>query len=127
MHFLSIIVGLIGFIGSTFASTPVPYTTMTVVVTATPTIASNAPQFTNTAAFKSAVLNSTNFFRSDFNATAVSWNQTLATFASSYLSSMGSLELTNGSECNWSHSGGPYGENIALGCQDVTGCVDLCE
>lgn len=102
-------------------------TTNTVYVTATSTIASDVPQFTSNATFVSAVLNSTNTWRNEFNATALTWNMTLAAFASSYLTSMGPLALTNGTECNFSHSGGPYGENIALGCTDVTGCVDLCE
>lgn len=106
--------------------TPSPYTTLTVVVTPTPTIASDVPQFTNASVFTSAVLNSTNLARADFNASPIAWNQTLADFATSYLASMGALGLPNGSECNWSHSGGPYGENIALGCNSVTGCIDLC-
>lgn len=101
--------------------------TATITVTASPTIASNAPEFTNLAAFTSAVLNSTNVIRADFGAAAVSWNDTLAGFAAAYLVSMGPLPLFNGTECNFSHSGGPYGENIALGCTEVTGCVDLCE
>lgn len=108
-------------------ASPTTYTTVTVVFTPTPTIASNAPEFTNATVFTSAVINSTNFVRSEFNASDVSWNQTLADFATSYLASMGSLDLDNGSECNWAHSGGPYGENIALGCNSVTGCIDLCE
>ncbi|KAF3761777.1 PR-1-like protein, partial [Cryphonectria parasitica EP155] len=94
-------------------------------VTATPVIASDAPQFTNDAAFTSAVLNSTNYIRQEFDANSVSWNQTLADFAASYLLSMGSVSPSSGSECNFSHSGGPYGENLAIGCDDVTGCVDL--
>lgn len=105
-----------------------PVSTATITVTASPTIiASNAPEFTDIAAFTAAVLNSTNVIRSNFNASSVSWNDTLADFASSYLASMGPLELFNGTECNFSHSGGPYGENIALGCTEVTGCVDLCK
>lgn len=117
---------LVGLASLALAATPTPYTTLTVTVTPTPTIASTAPQFINVTAFTSAVLNSTNFFREEFNASSVVWNNTLADFASSYLSAMGSLDLNNGSECNWSHSGGPYGENIALGCDSVTGCTDLC-
>lgn len=104
-----------------------PATTITVIVTASPTIPSEAPQFTNKASFASALLNSTNFIRQEFNASPLAWNQTLADFSSSYLWSMGSLNLTNGTECNFSHSGGPYGENLALGCTDVAGCVDMCK
>lgn len=109
--------------------------TNTVIVTASPTIASDAPQFASGAAvFSDAVLNSTNTWRSQFGAAAVAWNETLAAFATSYLASMGfgsgvggGDAPADGSECEFAHSGGPYGENIALGCVDVTGCVDLCE
>ncbi|KAJ0119649.1 Cell wall protein PRY3 [Diaporthe amygdali] len=97
----------------------------TITITAPPSIASTAPQFTDTARFTSAILNSTNFFRSEHNASAVIWNHTLSTYASSYLASMGSESPDSGSECDFSHSGGPYGENLALGCNEVTGCVDL--
>lgn len=113
-------------VGQTVSITETP-STVTMTMTATPIIASDAPQFTDNATFASAVLNSTNVVRQEYNASAVSWNQTLATFASSYLLSMGILSPDNGSECNFSHSGGSYGENLALGCGDVTGCVGLCE
>lgn len=134
---------LAGFLSLVFASSPSPTisiitetastVTGTVVVTASPTIASDAPQFASGAAvFSAAVLNSTNAWRGQFGAAAVAWNETLAAFAASYLASMGSggagdAAPVNGSECEFAHSGGPYGENIALGCVDVTGCVDLCE
>ncbi len=88
----------------------------TVTVTTGPSIASAAPQFVDKTAFTSAILNSTNFFRSEHNATAVVYNDTLSDFASDYL---------NGDGCDFKHSGGPYGENLALGCSDVTGCVEL--
>lgn len=96
-----------------------------VTVTAPPSIPSTAPQFTNTDLFTSAILNSTNVFRSQHDASAVTWNSTLSAFASSYLASMGSQSSETGSECDFAHSGGPYGENLALGCNEVTGCVDL--
>lgn len=126
---------LAGLLGMALASPSEPSTvtevvstiTATVSVTASPTIFSAVPQFIDNATFTYAVLNSTNTWRSQYNASKVSWNQTLAAFASSYLASMGPLALENGTECNFAHSGGPYGENIALGCTDVTGCVDLCE
>lgn len=102
-----------------------PVQVQVVTVTAAPSIPSTAPQFTNTALFTSAILNSTNFYRKEHNATAVTWNATLASYASSYLSAMGTQSPDSGSECDFSHSGGPYGENLALGCNEVTGCVEL--
>lgn len=112
---------------STVTIYPTPNATVTVTVTAPPSIPSDAPQFQNNATFASAVLNSTNFIRQEFNASALAWNQTLADFSSNYLWSMGPLNFTNGTECNFTHSGGPYGENLALGCTEVTGCVEMCE
>lgn len=38
---------------------------------------------------------------------------------------MGTESPESGSECDFAHSGGAYGENLALGCNEVTGCVDL--
>lgn len=107
------------------APAPDSVNVQTITVTAPPSIPSAAPQFTDTALFTSAILNSTNVFRSQHNASAVTWNTTLSAFASSYLASMGSESPESGSECDFAHSGGPYGENLALGCDEVTGCVDL--
>lgn len=101
--------------------------TVTFTVTASSVIPSNAPQFKDNSTLASAVLNTTNFVRQAFNASTLSWNQTLADFSSSYLWSMGPLNFTNGTQCNFSHSGGPYGENLALGCTDATGCVERCK
>jgi hypothetical protein len=92
--------------------------TVTYTLTSSPPSASAAPQFIDDKLFVSTILNSTNFFRSEHNATAMVYNQTLAGFASSYLSSPGE------SNCAVQHSGGPYGENIAAGCSDAAGCVD---
>ncbi|KAM7199950.1 SCP-like extracellular protein [Rhypophila sp. PSN 637] len=92
----------------------------TIVVTRTASLpsASSAPEFRSTEKFKSAVLNSTNTFREQHNTSAVEYNSTLAKFASSYLSSL--------ADCEFEHSGGPYGENLAIGCSDtVSGCVEL--
>ncbi|KUI53622.1 Cell wall protein PRY3 [Cytospora mali] len=110
---------------STASPAPSPVQVHVVTITAAPTIPSTVPQFTDTALFTSAILNSTNFYRKEHNATAVSWNHTLAEYASSYLSSMGSQSPDSGSECDFEHSGGPYGENLAIGCNEVTGCVEL--
>lgn len=138
MNFSSGLVGLISLFVMSFAtpnpqmstvtiSPTTPAATVTIIVTASPAIPSDAPQFRDNATFASAVLDTTNFVRQEFNATALAWNQTLADFSSSYLWSMGPWNLTNGTECNFSHSGGPYGENLALGCTNVTGCVNMCK
>ncbi|KIH95306.1 extracellular scp domain containing protein [Sporothrix brasiliensis 5110] len=85
-------------------------------VTAMPSLPSNAPEYTSDKLFQSAILNSTNFFRREHNATAATWNATIAQFAASY--------LDGDSDCTFAHSGGPYGENIAVGFQTVHGAID---
>lgn len=90
----------------------------TVTVTAAPSIPSTAPQFVDGATFTSAILNSTNFYRTEHNASWIRWNETLEDFASDYLDDMGD-------DCDFKHSGGPYGENLAIGCSDAEGCVEM--
>ncbi|KAI1479089.1 PR-1-like protein [Daldinia eschscholtzii] len=94
----------------------------TVVVTVAPPIPSSVPSFTNHEAFVYAILNSTNFHRASHNASAVRWNTTLANFASDYLAESPFFENKS---CRMKHSGGPYGENLALGCSDAGDCVDM--
>lgn len=91
---------------------PAAATTVTVAAS----LPSTAPEYVSDQLFMSAMLNSTNFFRREHNATAVVWNATIAAFADSY--------LANDTDCTFAHSGGPYGENIAVGFQSVHGAVD---
>lgn len=88
----------------------------TVTITAAPSIPSKVPQYVSDKLFTSVILNSTNFFRSEHDAVPVTYNKTLQRFASRYLASNPS--------CHFAHSGGPYGENIALGYADVRSAVD---
>ncbi|KAI0474137.1 CAP domain-containing protein [Xylariaceae sp. FL0804] len=74
----------------------------------------SSPQYTSDAAFRSAILNSTNTYRAAYNASAVSWNLTLAAYAAAYV----------GGTCDFAHSGGPYGENLAEGYLDAAAAVD---
>ncbi|KAK6815786.1 extracellular scp domain containing protein [Apiospora arundinis] len=101
--------------------------------------ASAAAEFTSSALFTSAILNSTNTYRDQHNATHLVWNRTLEDFANRYLgqvrstSSSSSSSSSNledrdgrkdrGGRCDFKHSGGPYGENLALGCSNATSCV----
>ncbi|KAI1334602.1 PR-1-like protein [Xylariaceae sp. FL0016] len=86
----------------------------TVVVTVGPTIPSEAPSFVDEDTFTSAILNSTNTYRTAYNASSVRWNDTLEAYASDYLNST----------CDFAHSGGPYGENLAIGCANASSCVE---
>ncbi|KAI1119023.1 CAP domain-containing protein [Nemania sp. NC0429] len=91
----------------------------TITITAAPAIPSAVPQFTDGETFTSAILNSTNAYRSAHNASAVVWNGTLASFATDYLASD-----KVGAACAFAHSGGPYGENLAIGYADATASVE---
>ncbi|KAH7021571.1 CAP domain-containing protein [Microdochium trichocladiopsis] len=77
-------------------------------ITVAPTIPSEAPQFVSRDLFTSAILNSTNFFRKEHSAPP--------TYAETW--------LKGNTACEFEHSGGPYGENLALGCSDAQSCVD---
>lgn len=69
-------------------------------------------QYTSDDLFESTVLNITNSYRQQHNASALEWNSTLASFASSHAS-----------DCAFAHSGGPYGENLASGYPNVTASI----
>ena len=93
-----------------------PTTTILSTVTVSGPTAISTPDsasYTNTQDFESGILNSTNFYRYEHNATALTWNTSLADYAQSWAS-----------HCEWKHSGGPNGENLAEGYPDVTAAVD---
>lgn len=65
-------------------------------------------------ALANSVLNSTNIFRMQHNASPLSWNDTLASYAASHTSG-----------CVFQHTKGPYGENLAAGTdQSVEAAID---
>lgn len=66
-------------------------------------------QYTNDDLFKSTALNITNSYRQQHNATALTWNDTLADTAKDWAK-----------KCGFEHSGGPTGENLASGYENVT-------
>ncbi|KAI6784725.1 uncharacterized protein J7T54_007818 [Emericellopsis cladophorae] len=85
------------------------------VVTVAPSIPSDEPSYKDFDTFTSAILNSTNHYRAQHNASALSWNDTLQDFAEDYL---------DDSSCKMEHSGGPYGENLAIGYSNATAAVE---
>ncbi|KAK4442646.1 cell wall protein PRY3, partial [Podospora aff. communis PSN243] len=86
-------------------------------ITLLPPSASLAPSFRSQSLFTSTILNTTNYYRTAHNATSLTYNTTLAAFASSHAAS---------TSCTLTHSASsPYGENLAIGCSDVQGCVEL--
>ncbi|RDW64198.1 hypothetical protein BP5796_10700 [Coleophoma crateriformis] len=87
----------------------------TVVVTTT---ASSAPtatstQYTSDSDFQSSVLDAHNFYRKQHNASNLAWNATSATAAQSW-----------GAKCDFVHSGGPTGENLAAGYPNASASID---
>ncbi|KAF4119779.1 SCP protein [Geosmithia morbida] len=94
-------------------------------------------QWTDWKAFTSAVLDATNTYREQYQAANLAWNSTLSDYAARYLDSSGKAtkrdgetsggadgETRGGEEeeedgdrdgCKPEHSGGPYGENLAIG------------
>ncbi|KAJ3476472.1 hypothetical protein NLG97_g9119 [Lecanicillium saksenae] len=90
----------------------------TITVTAAPSIPSKEPSYSKRYLFTSAVLNSTNTYRRQHNASSLAWNATLASFAKTYLAGK------QKDDCAFEHSGGPYGENIAIGYGNATAAVE---
>lgn len=87
-------------------------------ITVAPAIPSDEPSYSSFQSFTSAILNSTNTYREQHNASSVSWNKTLENFAQDYLDDMKS------DSCEFEHSGGPYGENLAMGYKNSTAAVE---
>ncbi|KAF5020801.1 hypothetical protein F66182_7161 [Fusarium sp. NRRL 66182] len=87
-----------------------------ITVTAPVAIPSNEPEWREKDTFTSAILNSTNFYREEHNASALTWNETLEEFATDY--------LDDNEDCVFEHSGGPYGENLAIGYPNSTSSVE---
>lgn len=85
------------------------------IVTIYATAAASAPSasYTTQSSLIDSTLNSTNYFRSQHNATALTWNTSLADAASSWAST-----------CQWRHSGGATGENLALGYPNMPSAID---
>ncbi|KAB5566790.1 CAP domain-containing protein [Coniochaeta sp. 2T2.1] len=89
----------------------------TTTVTSSPPAPSDSPQYTSDSLFTSAVINSTNTYRAQHSAAELKYNSTLSRFATNYLAKVKS-------SCTFAHSGGPYGENLALGYPDVAASID---
>ncbi|KAF2201852.1 PR-1-like protein [Delitschia confertaspora ATCC 74209] len=68
--------------------------------------------YTDSMAFRNAVLNGTNTYRRQHNATALKWNETLAEYAEKW-----------SDRCFFNHSEGPYGENLASGYPNGTASI----
>ena len=83
--------------------------TITISAAPTPTSAS----YTSDSEFETDLLVAHNFFRSEHNVSALTWNTTSATTAQNWVNA-----------CVFKHSGGPTGENLAAGYANATAAVD---
>lgn len=68
-------------------------TVIIVTVTATASTVPVSPSYTNPAIFENDILNQTNYYRRQHNASALIWNDTLSTYAKQWAE-----------PCNWKHS-----------------------
>ncbi|KAF6227400.1 hypothetical protein HO133_008844 [Letharia lupina] len=92
------------------SSSPSPSSSPSSPTSSTP---SASAQYTSDSTFESSILNSTNTYRANYNATALAWNASLATYATAWAS-----------KCHFNHSHGAAGENLAEGYANVTDAVD---
>ena len=84
------------------------------LLAATQTVLQEPTDYTSDEQFQTDILNSTNFYRSQHNASALAWNDTLADYAADYVTG-----------CNFAHTGGPYGENLVAGSANATASVEV--
>ncbi|KAI9772290.1 MAG: hypothetical protein M1840_001039 [Geoglossum simile] len=94
------------------AITAVVASVSTVVITAPAAAPTNSPTYTDDGRFRAAILDTHNLFRKAHNATVLDWNGTLAKFGAHW---------TNA--CQFTHSHGPYGENLAKGYPNASAAV----
>ncbi|KAG8525361.1 uncharacterized protein KY384_009005 [Bacidia gigantensis] len=94
-------------------ATTITHTGTPVTITTSPSSTPPSSQYTDRSALQSAVLNSTNTYRRQHNASSIAWNDTLASYASDHVKA-----------CKFAHTGGPYGENLAEGYENMTAAID---
>ncbi|KAF3041223.1 hypothetical protein E8E11_000913 [Didymella keratinophila] len=70
-------------------------------------------EYTSDSDFQTTILNVTNLYRQQHNASQLTWNESLAEFAKDW-----------SEDCKFKHSGGPSGENLASGYPNVTASVE---
>lgn len=75
--------------------------------------ASVSAEYANDETFQNTVLDATNLYRRQHNASILAWNDTLAEYAKDW-----------SENCEFEHSGGPSGENLASGYPNVTVSIE---
>ncbi|KAF3032531.1 hypothetical protein E8E12_002558 [Didymella heteroderae] len=70
-------------------------------------------EYTSDSTFQQTILDVTNLYRQQHNASQLSWNESLAEYAKDW-----------SEDCEFEHSGGASGENLASGYPNVTASVE---
>ena len=70
-------------------------------------------EYASDSDFQETILNVTNLYRQQHNASQLTWNESLAEYAKDW-----------SEDCKFEHSGGPSGENLASGYPNVTASVE---
>jgi len=98
-----------------FSANTVLAATSTIVITATGSGAAmpTSTSYSSDTDFEHDMLTAHNFYRGEHNASALTWNATSATYATSWAGN-----------CEFKHSGGPTGENLVAGYPNATASVD---
>lgn len=91
---------------------PAPEPAVSTVTVSTPP-APTSTSYTSDPVFRDDMLAAHNFYRSEHNASALTWNSTSAKYAANWAF-----------QCRFSHTGGPTGENLAAGYANATAAVD---
>lgn len=99
---------------STFLLLPICHAaTITSTITQSATPQATSTSYTSDTQFETDILAAHNFYRSEHNASSLTWNTTSAKTATSWSSG-----------CEFKHSGGPTGENLAAGYANASASVD---
>jgi len=107
MHLLPASLALVLFAGTALAEV----STTIITMTAPPVPASTS--YTNDQVFQNDILAATNFYRGEHGVAPLAWNATSAKYAVDW-----------SAKCNFVHSGGPTGENLAAGYANASASVD---
>lgn len=94
---------------TTTTAQTIPEPTPTATINPT---APHPPSYTIPEIFQDTVLHVSNSYRRNHNATHLIWNETLSDYAQHWADN-----------CQWNHSHGPYGENLAFGYPNASAAV----
>lgn len=95
---------------TTSSEAPSPTTEAPSTTSSAPAETSSSSSDDNLSSFQKTIVDYHNKVRSQFGAGSLSWSDDLASYAQNYLDKI---------NCQFQHSNGPYGENLAMGYSDL--------